>query len=972
MLFSRSRTFSTPRASFSSSRVWLIAILLLAWGLRLYHLGAMSIWWDESLSYDRALHDIPTILSNTIQIQNVTTRDLHPPLYFLFLHFAALAFGVGEFALRTLTTFANLLTVALIYPTSRLIARIGRMQSAPRIGLLAAFFAAQSPFYVWYSQEARPYALVLLWSLLAIYALLKIMSESPVASQKESGKLKDRVAALPIASLLIYLFALAATLFTHYLSFLLLPFHAAVIAIFGRRRREWQILAVLLLGAFGTAFLFLPGSAAELTGSDSGGATFVPLFIMLRDVLNSFSVGVTANLDQVAPLDLFLIALWCFGIASTVRLRRRDLRLAMFSLAFLFLPALALQAGSYIHPLYLNSRHLITISPAFYIGLAFAVNCLAQGGGRANLLTRAALAGFYVIAFVVVTGGAAISLNNLYFDSAYSKDDNRAWSEFLRERDRPGDLLILDAPQAEKVFAYYAPPGLKWISLPNLGYTRDEQERLDFTAVRDAYRNNTRLWFLELHRPVADPTNHIYDLLQRFGAFLSTDYFAGTSTQIVLHEIISGSPVMSEPPAIQHPLALSFGDNMQLLGYEAPANLAAGARSAVRLYWRLPKPSGEDYGVSLRLVDDSGTRWGQWDSPPVGNQWPTSKWPAGEILLDSHDLPVDPGTPPGTYHLTASVYHVANQEPLLSAGSSDGAWRLGDITVTRAAQPLNPDNLVLDHRAGINFGGSVNFIGYDSGDAPLRPGELLPLTLYFQLLNNPGHDLNGRVSLTAPLFAFWDSTSASVPFTLALRDRTAGDIVQSSIQVRVPGDAGSGSFDLRLGLNGQAAQVLFFSQDDAKIGEAQVESIPRSTAQVLISHPMNVRLDDAVEFLGYGLVAPQPLHAGDSLTLTLFWRAGKTMDRSYTVFTHLLDAGNVIAGQNDSRPAGGLRDTTSWTPGETIVDEHSFVVSSSAPPGRYSIEVGMYNAETNTRLPVLDPPSHPAGDRILLQELTVQ
>ena len=630
MLVLRSRTYSTARALFNSPRVWLTGILFLAWGLRLFHLGAMSIWWDESLSYDRAEHDLATILSNTIQIQNVTTHDLHPPLYFLLLHFAVLAFGVSEFALRTLSTFGNVLTVALIYPTVRLITRVGNVRGAERVAVLAALFAALSPFYVWYSQEARPYVLVLFWSLLALYALLRMMYGRAGEGGFGSKPLDPRTPRLPYAYSLLYVLSLAATLFTHYLSFLLLPFHAAVIMILGRRRREWQALALLLLGAFGLAFLFLPGSAANLTGSDIGGATFVPLFIMLRDVLNSFAVGVTANLDQVAPLDFALIALWCFGIASTIRPRRHEFRLALFSLAYLFLPAIALQAGSYLRPLYLNSRHLITISPPFYFGLALGVNALVQRAGWARPVPRAALIGLAAGAMVIVFYGAAYSLNNLYFNPAYAKDDHRAWSEYLRARDRPGDLLILDAPQAEKIYDYYAPPGLKWISLPNLGYSHDEQERLDFKAVVDAYRNHSRLWFLELHRPVADPSNHIFNLLQRFGTFVNTIYFPGTSTQIVLHEIVVDSPILTKTPAIQHPMTASFGGNLQLLGFDAPTQIAAGARGAVKLYWRLQKPSAEDYGVSLRLLDDAGTRWGQLDAPPVGNDLPLSRWPAAD------------------------------------------------------------------------------------------------------------------------------------------------------------------------------------------------------------------------------------------------------------------------------------------------------------------------------------------------------
>src|SRR5581483_6258731 len=143
-----------------SPRIWLPVLLLLAWTLRLAHLGTMSLWWDESLSWYRALQDLPTILSNTILIQNVVTHDLHPPLYFVLLHFAVLLIGTTEFALRFASTCANVLTLAMLYPLARL---LFGARSKP-LGMLTVFFGALSPFYVWYSQEARPYALVLLCS----------------------------------------------------------------------------------------------------------------------------------------------------------------------------------------------------------------------------------------------------------------------------------------------------------------------------------------------------------------------------------------------------------------------------------------------------------------------------------------------------------------------------------------------------------------------------------------------------------------------------------------------------------------------------------------------------------------------------------------------------------------------------------------------------------------------------------------
>jgi len=59
---------------------------------------------------------------------------------------------------------------------------------------------------------------------------------------------------------------------------------------------------------------------------------------------------------------------------------------------------------------------------------------------------------------------------------------------------------------------------------------------------------------------------------------------------------------------------------------------------------------------------------------------------------------------------------------------------------------------------------------------------------------------------------------------------------------------------------------------------------------------------------------------GDTLTLTLYWRALTEMDEPYTVFTHLLAPDGSMAGQWDSHPVGGAYPTDLWLAGEVVTD----------------------------------------------------
>src|SRR5512135_2536060 len=93
------------------ARVAPILIVLLAFALRVYHLGAQPIWWDESLSVYRSTRDLATVLSNQILIQNVVTYDTLPPLYFVFLKGFVILAGTKEYALRFLSLAANVATI---------------------------------------------------------------------------------------------------------------------------------------------------------------------------------------------------------------------------------------------------------------------------------------------------------------------------------------------------------------------------------------------------------------------------------------------------------------------------------------------------------------------------------------------------------------------------------------------------------------------------------------------------------------------------------------------------------------------------------------------------------------------------------------------------------------------------------------------------------------------------------------------
>jgi len=106
--------------------------------------------------------------------------------------------------------------------------------------------------------------------------------------------------------------------------------------------------------------------------------------------------------------------------------------------------------------------------------------------------------------------------------------------------------------------------------------------------------------------------------------------------------------------------------------------------------------------------------------------------------------------------------------------------------------------------------------------------------------------------------------------------------------------------------------------------------------------------------------------AGDAFHLTLYWQMLHPVERSYTVFTHLLDETGQLRAQKDNIPVESTYPTTEWVTGEVVEDFYQIPVAMDVPPGSYRIEVGLCDASTGHRLPVSGEGQQRGEDRILL------
>ena len=141
------------------------ALIILALVLRLASVRQQSFWYDESLT----VADSHLPFSRMLGL--VLGQETTPPAYFILAWAWSRIAGSGELGLRLFSVLCGTATVPVAYAAAaRLFSR--------RTALITALLVATSPFMVWYSQEARSYALLVLVAALSFWAFARAFSSA--------------------------------------------------------------------------------------------------------------------------------------------------------------------------------------------------------------------------------------------------------------------------------------------------------------------------------------------------------------------------------------------------------------------------------------------------------------------------------------------------------------------------------------------------------------------------------------------------------------------------------------------------------------------------------------------------------------------------------------------------------------------------------------------------------------------------
>ncbi len=748
-------------------------ILLLAFGLRMYHLDVQSLWYDEAFGIYLTHLSLP-------EATRWMASAFNPPLYYYILDLWIPAAGGSEFAVRMVSVFAGILILPLGYALAKYL--FGRTA-----GLITMLFFAISPLYVWHSQNARMYTLLTAVNLLAYWALANILFSSQ--------RMKK------IGWWWLWGSSLAAMLYIHTVGVYPAVAQMLILAFFAWRQGRFREVLCreaavgLVLVAIYVPWLWLVVREYKV---DYYPGTLSPPTVIAA-AFKSFSTGDLFPEPAASFIAVVVLVLFVISVLTLLAPRQRGTdswtsRLPARSLFFLLLtvlPLLIMALALYRIPKF-TPRYTIAASTTFFLLLAAGLSTWLDRGRWVLAVT-----GLVVLLSILLAGTLLI-----YTDSRLHKDDFRRVARYVESYIAPDETVLLLSGHIFPVWDYYYVGDRT--PIPDLQVI-DLNRTVDYSVasiLNSALENKRGAWVVRWQDQIIDPNGFVRMMLDQAGQLQPIlDNFQGVG---LWHYRWDVPPRFSDRPDITHPRQVTFGP-IRLLGYsQGPDTLT--------LFWQARDKPERDYKVALRLHDGQ-TVWGESDRWPTSHLYPTSFWKPGEVLFGRGGIPISPGIPPGQYSVGIALYDEQSLGAVHATGTDGqdlGVWVSLPVTLTQTwgSQDVPKD---LPHPLAARLNDDLMLLGYELDASEIPSDGPLHLELYWQARRAPTTNYAVQIEWAAP---GENKTIAEIAYPLALqhpvRDWQTGEFVRGHYALGVP--PASGTFDLGIRLldetGNRASEVL--------------------------------------------------------------------------------------------------------------------------------------------------------------------
>ncbi|MCB9076487.1 MAG: hypothetical protein H6631_02745 [Anaerolineaceae bacterium] len=271
------------------------------------------------------------------------------------------------------------------------------------------------------------------------------------------------------------------------------------------------------------------------------------------------------------------------------------------------------------------------------------------------------------------------------------------------------------------------------------------------------------------------------------------------------------------------------------------------------------------------------------------------------------------------------------------------------------------------------YADSLRLIGYTIDRPSIKPGEWLPVTLYWQavrpidqnysafvhVLNTDGESI-GQAN-TYPDGGKWPTSMLS-----------PDQVLRDTYYVFIPPDT-EAPIATRLALG------IFDFDDPARLAKSAINSVgevvepivdgvpllPHQWPELHPAHPLEIDFGGQIRLVGYDWIHETPIKTGTRVPITFYWETLLPPDQNLNLFIHLIDPTTQIQAAGFDGPP--YFPTRYWQPGNTLIDARLLDIPADLPPGTYEMRIGWYNLDDFARLPLLDG----EGDSLTLFKVDV-
>ncbi len=609
----------------------IVTITLLAFWVRVQNLTYHSIWFDEAISLRWAQSTVARILEVSMHL----VEDRLPPLYYLLLKWWVDGAGVSEFSVRYLSVLFGVLLIPVLYT-------LGHKLFGQTVGWVAALLAAVNPFLVWYSQEARMYALaVLLGTLGVLFFVDAISPPQPLPRHK-----------------LIFYWAgmgvcVLAGLYTHLYTGFLWPALALWLLANPRTLKRVWLPFGLTMGTAATLFLPLAIANWRFSGESVPGNPWVGVGARILELFRAFVVWRASLATGTAQVVLAVLALFLLaGIALALQKQKGWLVIGLLAMPFVVASILLLRSRL----AFFGERYFIVLVPWLLLLQALGVGWFFQRLGQRSAIRQSA--GWSAVLLLV--GVTAVPLPGLWSVPA-AKETWRQTVAYMTTHVQPGDAVFIHPEWVRFPYQYYArqmgTPGQTYAAF----FAVDENTDLD-GPLNGILDDHPVVWLIESHLDEPDPERRVENWFAARYPLVTELYPPG----VVLKAYAPGYQ-LNQLPATATPTDAVFASGIRLRGFRVfdprlPARETLFHPPSnwihVALYWSPANGSGaEDVFPYVHLVDKAGQVWGA--SLERGSDafhfYPPSRWQSGQIIRLDVDVNLNPVTPSGEYRLVVGV-----------------------------------------------------------------------------------------------------------------------------------------------------------------------------------------------------------------------------------------------------------------------------------------------------------------------------